>query len=122
MVSGTSRYIEGSLVRTLPQQQVQTRREARPAVKRRPMAAIALTAVLCVALGLAFLAQSAVTARLAYQNARLDQQIRELQRENSELELRAEQLGSLERIERVATESLGMVRPRESGIWNLTDK
>ncbi len=74
------------------------------------MATIALVAIVCVGLGLTFLAQNAATARLSYQNAQLNQQIDQLARENSELELRVEQLGSLERIEKAAGR-LGMVSP-----------
>jgi cell division protein FtsL len=86
------------------------------------MAAIALVAIVCVALGLAFLAQVAVTARLSYQNESLNQQIGQLSRENSELELGIEQLSSLERIEQVATEKLGMLKPDLSSGQELASK
>jgi len=86
------------------------------------MAAIALVAIVGVALGLAFLAQFAVTARLGYQNESLDQQINQLSRENSELELKIEELGSLARIEEVATQKLGMIKPDASSTWEPTSK
>lgn len=120
MVSGTTRYVEGSLARALPQEQV--RRKTKVVGKKRPMAAIALVAIVGVALGLAFLAQFAATARLSYQNESLNQQIGQLSRENSELELKIEQLGSLERIERVATEKLGMIKPDAGYSWEHASK
>lgn len=114
-----ARYIEGSLARALPRQQVRSKAKAR---KKRPMAAIALVAIIGVALGLAFLAQFAAKARLSYQNENLSQQINQLSRENSELELKIEELSSLERVERVATEKLGMLKPDAGSEWEPASK
>lgn len=116
-----ARYVEGSLARALPRVESKPRARAK-AKQRRPIAAIAIVAVIAVALGLAFLAQFAAKARLVYQNDSLNEQINRLARENSELELKIEELSSLERIETVATKKLGMLKPDASTMWEPADQ
>lgn len=96
----------------------QTRRQE-PVAERRvryqrrfrlsPMAAYGVVLILTVSLALLYLSQYALLAHLNLQIASMQGKIKTLERENRDLERQAAYLASLERIERVAREDLGML-------------
>lgn len=62
---------------------------------------------------LAYLCQSAHMVRIQYAILAQRQEIKELQAQKADLELKVQELTSLERVERVAVDRLKMVAPKE---------
>jgi cell division protein FtsL len=92
------------------------RRRTKPVVKAQP-ARVSLSRAACVGLlTLAVLCTFLVAYRntaltqIGYETARLQSELAVLQRQNSELEMKAASLGSLARVEKLATTKLGMTR------------
>jgi len=67
--------------------------------------------LLCFFLGLYYTTLSAVVARQGYQLEKLQNEIKNIQTENERLEVVVARLSSLDRVEKVATEKLGMGKP-----------
>lgn len=74
-----------------------------------PMAVYGLVLALAVLIALLYLSQYALLAHLNLQINSMKGRIETLERENRDLERQAAHLASLERIERVAREELGML-------------
>lgn len=62
---------------------------------------------------LAYLCQSAHMVRIQYAILAQRQEIKELEAQKADLELKVQELTSLERVERVAVDRLKMVAPKE---------
>ena len=62
---------------------------------------------------LAYLCQSAHMVRVQYAILAQRQEVKELEAQRADLELKVQELTSLERVERVAVEHLKMVAPKE---------
>lgn len=62
---------------------------------------------------LAYLCQSAHVVRTQYKIVQVRGEIKDLQSERAELELQVQELTSLERVERVAVQKLGMISPQQ---------
>jgi len=96
-------------VKTSPKRQ--PKRVGRPGHRLRvgPMALYGVAICLAVMIALLYLSQYAVLAHLSLQINNLQEKVEALERENCNLEQRSAYLASLDRVERIAREDLGMV-------------
>lgn len=72
-----------------------------------------LCVAILVALALALTARYAAIAKINFEISRLDKDLAELRAENERLEIQISRLTSLERIEEIAMNKLGMKKPQE---------
>lgn len=82
-------------------------------LKLGPMISLVFLACMIVAVVLSYVAIHAAMAKTAYDINKIKKQIGSLQNENEQLQLQIMNLTSLDRIEEVARNKLGMARPEE---------
>lgn len=101
-------------------------RERRAGVSRRrrlrlsPLTRLLVAAVLVIAPAVTYVQQSTTAARTGYAILALRQQIDVLQAENARLVAAVSALRAPDRVERLAVQDLGMVKPRQQQMAALT--
>lgn len=89
----------------------QRRARRRRLAVARPAALISATGLLALCIGLGYVGLKAEALSLTYRLSSVEERLHELELENAALSLTVQEKGSLARIERIARQKLGMVRP-----------